>query len=458
MPVPQSLVYGLQHVLSMYAGVVAVPLIVAGAAKLSTGDTIYLVSASLFMAGIATLLQTIGVWRIGARQPIVQGTSFVSVSTMLAIIGTQQGGHRSLQVIYGAFLVAGVFGFLIAPLFTMLLRFFPEVVTGTVITMIGLSLIPVGVDWSAGGVGAKDYGAPKNFALAGITLVIIVLIYRFAPAFLSRIAILLGLVLGTLVAIPFGVNNFGAIKDAQIFQVPTPFHFGLPSFDVSATISMCIVMLVVMTEATADILALGEVCEKPADRETVTAGVRADTLSTAVAAVFNGFSLSAFAQNVGLVAITGIRSRFVVAFGGGILVVLGLFPVLGAVVAAVPVAVLGGAGLALFGTVTASGIRTLREVDFSGNANIVVVAVSLAFGLAPIVRPEIYQRFPEWFQTIFDSGITSAAIMAVLLNYLFNIVGRSATEGPVFAHAPAPGAISDEDEARLERPRHGPSV
>ena len=445
-----SILYGLQHVLSMYAGVVAVPLIIAGAFKLSTADTIYLVSASLFMAGLATILQTIGVWKIGARQPIVQGTSFVAVSTMLAIGAATGGGAAGLQRIYGALIVAGVAGFLIAPIFTRLLRFFPEVVTGTVITMIGLSLIPVGVGWAMGGVGTPEFGQPKHLALAGATLVLIVLIYRFLPGFFSRIAILLGLVLGTLVALPFGMADFGAIGEARAFQVPTPFHFGAPTFEVSAIISMFIVMLVIMTEATADILALGEVTEKHADRDTVTNGLRADTLSTAVAGVFNSFSLSAFAQNVGLVAITGIRSRYVVAVGGGILVLLGLFPVLGAFVAAVPMAVLGGAGLVLFGTVAASGIRTLKGVDFSGNSNIVIVATSIAFGMAPIVQPEVWEHFPAWWQTIFDSGITSAAIMAVLLNIVFNIIGRETDEGPVFSHGGAPGAISDEDEERLD--------
>lgn len=445
-----SILYGLQHVLSMYAGVVAVPLIIASAFKLSTADTIYLVSAALFMSGLATILQTVGFWKIGARQPIVQGTSFVAVSTMLAIGASTGGGHAGLRNIFGALIVAGVAGFLIAPVFTRLLRFFPEVVTGTVITMIGLSLIPVGVGWAMGGVGSDDFGQPKNLAMAGVTLLIIILIYRFLPGFLSRVAILLGLVVGTLIALPFGMADLGAIGDAKAFQVPSPFHFGMPTFEVSAIISMFIVMLVIMTEATADILALGKVCDKPADRDTVTNGLRADTLSTAVAGVFNGFSLSAFAQNVGLVAITGIRSRYVVAVGGGILVLLGLFPMLGAMIAAVPMAVLGGAGLVLFGTVAASGIRTLSGVDFSGNANIVVVATSISFGMAPIVNPQIWEHFPSWWQTIFDSGITSAAIMAVLLNIVFNIIGRDTEEGPVFSHSGAPGMISDEDEERLD--------
>jgi xanthine permease len=457
LPAPQMFLYGLQHVLSMYAGVVAVPLIIGTALKLSATDTTYLVSAGLFMSGVATLLQTLGVWKIGARQPIVQGTSFAAVSTMLAVGAAQGGGSAGLRAIFGALLLSGLAGFLIAPVFTRLLRFFPEVVTGTVITVIGVSLLPVAISWAGGGTPGvtPSFGAPKNIALAAITVLIIVLIYRFLPAFLSRVAILLGLVLGTVVAIPFGLTNFGSISNAPVFQLTTPFHFGLPTFAVGATISMFVVMLVIMTETTADILAIGEVIEKPADRQQVTNGLRADMLATSVSAVFNGFSVSAFAQNVGLVAITGIRSRFVVAVSGGILVFLGLFPVLGALVALVPLPVLGGAGLALFGTVAASGIRTLSRVDFSGNANLVIVAFAIGMGIIPIAVPTFYDKFPKWFQVIFDSGITSAAITAVLLNVVFNILGRSAgDEGPIFAEAPAPATISDEDEAMLDP--HGP--
>jgi len=307
---PQMLVYGLQHVLSMYAGVVAVPLIVGSALKLSGGQITYIVSAGLFMSGVATLLQTLGFWKFGARQPLVQGTSFAAVSTILAI-GTATGGTDGLRAVFGALLVAGVVGLLLAPVFTRLLHFFPEVVTGSVITIIGVSLLPVAINWSAGGVGSKSFGAPKNILLAVLTMVIIVLIYRFLPPFFSRIAILLGLVIGTFVAIPFGVTQFSAIKNASFFQVPAPFHFGFPTFAVGATISMVVVMLVIMTETTADILAVGEIIDRRADRETVTNGLRADMLSTSIASIFNGFSISAFAQNVGLVAITGIKSRFV---------------------------------------------------------------------------------------------------------------------------------------------------
>jgi xanthine/uracil permease len=227
-------------------------------------------------------------------------------------------------------------------------------------------------------------------------------------------------VLGTVVAIPMGATDFSRIDDAAVFQLTTPFHFGTPTFEVGAVISMFIVMLVIMTETTADILAIGKIVGKKLKRGDVTGGLQADMLSTAFAGVFNGFSVSAFAQNVGLVGMTGIKSRFVVAMGGVVLLLLGLFPVLGALVALVPLPVLGGAGLALFGTVAASGIRTLSEVDYEGNANLIVVAVALGIGVVPIAVPEFYEDFPTWFQVIFESGISAAAIAAVLLNLVFN--------------------------------------
>ena len=438
-------VYGLQHVMSMYAGVVAVPLIVGSAMGLPFGELAYLLTAALLVSGLATLLQTLGVWRIGARQPLVQGTSFAAVASMLAIGKGAGGGAAGLTAIYGAVIVAGVVGFLLAPVFNRLLHLFPPVVTGVVITVIGISLLPVSFGWAGGGTNTPNFGDPANIALAAVTLLIILAIYRFLPGFLSRVAILAGLVLGTLVAWSFGKVDFSRIGQAQWFAVSTPFHFGPPQFEIAAIVSMIIVMLVIMTETTADILAIGEVIDRPADGRTVVGGLRADTLSTAISSgLLNGFPVSAFAQNVGLVAITGIKSRFVVAVSGVILVALGLVPKLGAIIASIPLPVLGGAGLALFGTVAASGIRALSRVDYDGTSNIIIVGVAIGMGVLPIASPTFYEHFPPWFQTIFDSGISAAAITAVLLNLLFNGMRRDA-EAPIAAEGPTPGVMPDQD-------------
>ncbi|MET0865390.1 MAG: nucleobase:cation symporter-2 family protein [Nakamurella sp.] len=448
------LVYGLQHVMSMYAGVVAVPLIVGSALKLPFSDLSYLLAATLLISGLATLLQTLGVPWIGAKLPIVQGTSFAAVGSMLAIGAGAGGGTAGLQAIFGSILVAGAIGFLLTGVFSRLLRFFPPVVTGSVITVIGISLLPVAMRWAAGGAGSEDFGSLSNIGLAAITLGIILLIYRFLPGFFSRIAILVGLVAGGVVAAIFGKVDFTPVSEAQGFAISTPFHFGAPTFQVAAIVSMVIVMLVIMTETTADLLAIGVVVGRPADRKTVANGLRADTLSTAISGgLLNGFPVSAFAQNVGLVALTGIKSRFVVAVSGGILLILGLFPKVGAIIAALPLPVLGGAGLALFGTVAASGIRSLSAVHYEGNQNLVIVALSISMGIIPIAIPDFYHEFPTWFQTIFDSGISAAAVTAVLLNIMFNVLGRKDNVAPIFAEGPAPG-VTPENQPGQHAP-HG---
>jgi xanthine permease len=450
-------VYGLQHVMSMYAGVVAVPLIVGSALKLPFSDLSYLLAATLLISGLATLLQTLGLPWIGAKLPIVQGTSFAAVGSMIAIGTGAGGGTAGLNAIFGAIVVAGAVGFLLSGVFSRLLHFFPPVVTGSVITVIGISLLPVAIRWAGGGAGSEDFGSLSNVGLAAITLAVILLVYRFLPGFFSRIAILVGLVVGGVVAALFGKIDFSLVSQAQTFAISTPFHFGAPTFEVAAIVSMVIVMLVIMTETTADLLAIGVVVGRPADRKTVANGLRADTLSTAVSGgLLNGFPVSAFAQNVGLVALTGIKSRFVVAVSGGILLILGFFPQVGAVVAALPLPVLGGAGLALFGSVAASGIRSLSAVHYEGNQNLVIVALSIGMGVIPIAVPDFYHEFPSWFQTIFDSGISAAAVTAVLLNILFNVLGRKDNVAPIFADGPAPGVTPEFQPG--QHPPHGPGI
>ena len=341
-------------------------------------------------------------------------------------------------------MVAGAIGFLLSGVFSRLLHFFPPVVTGSVITVIGISLLPVAMRWAGGGAGARISARCPTSGSPRSPSAIILLVYRFLPGFFARIAILIGLVAGGVVAALFGKIDFSRVSEAQSFAISTPFHFGAPTFEVAAAVSMVIVMLVIMTETTADLLAIGVVVGRPADRKTIANGLRADTLSTAVSGgLLNGFPVSAFAQNVGLVALTGIKSRFVVAVSGGILLLLGFFPQVGAVVAALPLPVLGGAGLALFGTVAASGIRSLSAVHYEGSQNLIIVALSISMGIIPIAVPDFYHDFPSWFQTIFDSGISAAAVTAVLLNILFNVIGRKDHVAPIFAEGPAVGLTPD---------------
>ncbi|MFI1962880.1 nucleobase:cation symporter-2 family protein [Streptomyces pathocidini] len=436
---------GLQHVAAMYAGVVAPPMILGPAVGLSAAETAFLMGASLFTAGLATLLQTIGFWKVGARLPFVNGVSFAGVTPMIAV-GKAHGAEDALPVIFGAVIVAGLLGFALAPYFGRLVRFFPPVVTGTVITLIGVSLLPVAFNWAQGGnPEAADYGSLRNIALAALTLAIVLLLRRLLRGFLQQIAILLGLIAGTLVAIPFGMTDFGAIGDAAPIGFPTPFHFGAPQFDLAAIVSMCIVMLVCMTESTADILALGRIVDRPADGRTIEGGLRADTLGTALSPLFNGFACSAFAQNIGLVAMTKVRSRYVVATAGGILVLLGLCPMAASVIALVPLPVLGGAGVVLFGSVAASGIQTLSGAALEKGGNALIVAASVGVGLIPIAAPAFYRAFPDGFLVILDSGISTGCVMAIALNLFFNHLGRKDSSDPSPSTEAAPSAEPGSD-------------
>jgi uracil-xanthine permease len=281
-----------------------------------------------------------------------------------------------------------------------------------------------------------------NIGLAGLTLVIILVISRLFSGAISRLSILIGIVIGTGVGAALGMADFSRVGSGPAFALPSIFAFGSPTFDVAAIVSMTIVILVIMTETTADILAIGEIVETDVDAKRVAAGLRADMISTTVAPVFGSFPCSAFAQNVGLVALTKIKSRYVVAAGGAILVALGLFPVIGRAVAAVPLPVLGGAGIVLFGLVAASGIRTLAKVSYDDNLNLVIVAVSVAVGLIPIAAPEFWSGFPTWLGTIMHSGISAAAVVAVVLNIAFNEWrGRGAHSSVVAAAPDERGAI-----------------
>jgi xanthine permease len=414
----------LQHIAAMYAGVVTPPLIIGQAVHLETAGQTRLIAASLLIAGVATLLQTLGVkGLVGNRLPFVNAASSAGIAPMLAIAETNARGDQ-LPAIYGAVMVAGVFCLAIGPFFGRLLRFFPPLVTGVVITLIGVTLMPVPVAWAQGGDRtAADFGDMKYLGLAAFTLVVILMIQRFGRGFVKQVALLLGLLIGTMAAIPFGMADFGALRSAPVAALPTPFAFGTPEFQPAAIISLCLVMLVLMTESSAGMLAIGEICERETSGRTITRGLRTDGLATLLGPVFGGFPTSAFAQNVGVVSLTKVRSRYVVAAAGGALLVLGAFPVLGAVVSTVPMPVLGGAGIVLFGSIAVSGIRTLSEAGLDDSSNIILVAVSLGAGIIPLAAPTFYAEFPAWAQTVLGSGISAGALVAVSLNLFFHHLG-----------------------------------
>ncbi|WP_353713133.1 nucleobase:cation symporter-2 family protein [Arthrobacter sp. K5] len=434
--------YGFQHVLTMYGGIIAPPLIIGAAAGMSSQDIGLLIAACLFVGGLATILQTVGIRFFGSQLPLVQGVSFAGVSTMVAIVH----GGGGIQAVFGSVIAASLIGLLITPLFSRIIKFFPPVVTGTVITTIGLTLMPVAANWAMGGnKAAPNYGSMANIGLAAATMAIVLLLSKVGNAAISRLSILLAMVLGTAIAFAFGMADFSKVGQGEIVAFPTPFAFGPPTFEIAAIISMLIVILVTLTETSADIIAVGEIVGTKVDSKRIGDGLRADMLSSAISPLFNSFTQSAFAQNVGLVAITGVKSRFVVSAGGLILVILGLLPVLGRVVAAVPTPVLGGAGVVLFGTVAASGIRTLSKVEYRNNMNLIIVAASIGFGMIPIAAPAFYDQFPSWFSTIFHSGISSAAVMAILLNLLFNHLKAGNSENQSVFVAGTERIVKEED-------------
>jgi len=419
---------GIQHVLVMYAGAVAVPLIIGGALKLPKEQLAQLINADLFACGIATLFQALGIWKFGIRLPVMMGVTFAAVGPMVAMAGNPDLG---LLGIYGAVIGAGIFGILVAPLISRLLPYFPPVVTGTIITVIGISLMRVGINWAAGGnptimsagvrIPNPAYGAPLNLGIALFVLIFILCITRFVKGFLANVAVLSGIIVGTLVATAFGKVSFAGLHEAPWMAIVRPFQFGFPKFNLVATVTMCIVMIVVMIESLGMFLALGNITGKKISQDDLTAGLRVDGLGTLIGGIFNTFPYTSFSQNVGLVGVTGVRSRFVCAAGGVILLALGLLPKLAVIVASVPPFVLGGAGIVMFGMVCATGIRILGGVDFQTNRfNLFVVAISIGFGMIPLVADKFFSQMPKALGPLLESGILLASIVAVLLNLFFN--------------------------------------
>jgi xanthine permease len=448
LPAPRLVALGLQHVLVMYAGAIAVPLIIAGALGLNPEQRAILINADILACGLASLVQSIGLPGVGIRLPVMMGVTFASVAPMLAMITAAKdtgGANFSplsvLTTIYGAIMAAGVFAIIVAPFMSRLLRLFPPVVTGSVILVIGLSLMRIGVGWVEGpfmvpnivdGVFKGVIPNPNRDALDGFLLSLIVLLVilgvtKFGKGFWSNIAVLVGIVVGAVIAAVIGKMEFGAVAKASWVGVTLPFEFGFPDFQIVPILTMCVVMIVVMIESTGMFLALGEMTGKKIGPQELTEGLRADGVGTIIGAAFNAFAYTSFSQNVGLVGVTGVRSRFVAATGGAILIVLSLIPKLASIVGAIPVEVLGGAGLVMFGMVAATGVRILSAVDFKNNRNnLFIVAIAVAFGLLTLISPGFFKNLPTALKPILDSGIILTTIVAVALNAYYNGVGSQA--------------------------------
>lgn len=440
LPPGKLAVYGIQHVLAFYAGAVIVPILLASAIGLTDLQLVHLINADLFTCGIASIIQSVGFWKIGVRLPLLQGVTFTAVSPMIAIGLAAGGGTQGLVVIYGAVIVAGLFTFFLAPFFGRLIRFFPPVVTGTVITIIGIALLPVAALDAVGGGSNPEPTNGRYLAYALGTLALIVLIQRVFRGFMATVAVLIGLVVGTLVAWALGDAHFSAVGESPWVGVTTPFYFGWPQFSVAAIISMIVVMAITAVETTGDVFATGEIVDKKVGRRDIAAALRADGLATTLGGILNSFPYTCFAENVGLVRLTRIKSRYVVAAAGVFMIILGVLPKAGAIVAGIPHPVLGGAALAMFATVAVVGIQTLTRVDFNDHRNIVIVGTSLGLALLVTAQPDVAKAVPPWAQIILGSGITLGSLTAILLNVVFHHIGGGG-RGPAVGGTPGHGEI-----------------
>lgn len=432
-------VLGIQHVLAFYAGAVVVPLVIASGLGLDNETLIHLINADLFTCGIASIIQSAGLGpKIGVKLPLIQGVTFTAVSPLIAIgiAATPAGADpkTGLATMYGSIIAAGLVTFFVAPFFAKLLRFFPPVVTGTLLTVMGITLISVSagdiVSWGTYAAEGQDAGALtlRGLAYAFTTLVIIVAVQRIFKGFMSTISVLVGLVVMTAIAFVLGDANFSDIGQSAWLGVTTPFFFGIPKFNIAAIISMLIVMAVTMVETTGDVFATGEVVGKRITPKHVANALRADGLSTFLGGIFNSFPYTCFAQNVGLVRLTRVKSRWVVTAAGIIMIILGILPKAGAVVASIPGPVIGGASLAMFANVAVVGIQTLSKVDMRDNRNAVIVSTSIGLAMLVTLKPDLASLMPSWLHIIFGSGVTIGALTAFILNLLFFHVGKQ--DGP----------------------------
>lgn len=414
--------FGIQHILIMYVGCVAVPLAFGAAMQLDDHTVAMLINADLFVAGIITFLQSIGFGKIsGARLPIIGGATFVQVATMISI-GQQYG----LPAVYGSMLAGGAIGMLLAWPFSRILKFFPPMVTGSVLLVLGVSLVSVATELVTGkktgadGSANPDFGEPRNIAVAGVVVILAIVISALGKGLLSKAALFISMILGVLLCIPLGMVDFSGVGDEKIFGMITPFHFGAPEFPPMGVISMAIIMAVIFAETIASLSALSEITGKQLSKGDVARGLSVDGFSGVLGGVMNGFMDTVFNQNVGAVKTTRVYSRYATGTAGIFLIVLGLMPVTGAVIAALPDPVVGGVGMVLFGSIAVVGVGTLKKVSTGDTINSSIMALAIGLGLMNKFAPGMWDAFPEWTHSVLSDGVVLTAASALILNLVFN--------------------------------------
>lgn len=414
-PMAIAIPLGLQHVLAMFVSNFTPAIIIGGAAGFAFGsaDMVFLIQMSMLFAGIATLFQTIGMGPVGARLPVMQGTSFAFIPVMAPVVAT-----AGMGALFGGIVIGGIFHFFLGTFIGRIRKWMPPLVTGVVVMSIGLALIPVGIQYAAGGVplmGKPGFGGLEHWTLALIVIVVSLGLKFYAKGILSTAAVLAGLVAGYVVAYFMGMVNFSGVSNAAWFAIPSPFKYGF-EINAAAIIGMCLMAIVSAIETVGDIsgIAKGGAGREATDKE-LSGGTYADGLGTAIAGVFGGLPNTSFSQNVGLISMTGVMSRMVVTLGAVFLVICGLIPKVGAVVASMPIAVLGGGVIIMFGMVVSAGINMLSDVKWN-RRNMLILAISLSTGLGLQAVPSALQHLPDTLRMLLASGLLPVAFIAVVLN------------------------------------------
>lgn len=422
-----SILLGFQNILTSIGGIVAVPLIIAGMAGFKVADTAYLVSAALLASGVVSIIASKGIgpkfFRIGAGLPAIMGTDFGFVAPANAVINTMGGGIAGY---FGASILGSLIELVMSFFIKPLMRFFPQVVTGTVISLIGMTLMPVAFDWVAGGVGSPDYGSPTNIAIAFIVFLIVVLLNRYGKGIISSASVLIGMVIGYIICIPLEMVDFSQVQEAAWIELPRIFKYGV-NFNPKFVIPFIAGYLVTVIETVGVMQVLGEVTQMKLSDEDIANGVRADGFGSFLSPFLGSGPVATFSQNAGLIPLTKCASRRVAIIAGVMLILISLFPKVSTLISIMPSPVLGGAGILMFGTVAISGIQSLASVEFS-NRNLLIMASSMAIGLGVTFRPDIVAQLPGILGALFSSGISAGTIVALILN----IILKEEREGSIY--------------------------
>lgn len=405
----EKILFGIQHIFAAFGGIIVVPLVLSSALGFDAKTSTALISASILAAGLSTIIQARGIGKIGSKVACIMGTDFTFVSPSITV-----GSTLGLPGIIGATILGAVFQMVLSFFIKPLMKLFPPLVTGTVVCLIGLTLLPVSIDWAAGGAGSADYGSIKNISIAMLVLIGTLLLNRYGKGMLSSASILIGMVVGYIACIPLGLVEFSSVREASWISFPKVFEYGV-TFDLKALLAFIPAYFVTAIETVGCLKAIGEVSEVKMDDKRIGAGVLSDGVGSMLGGVVGTLPNTTFSQNVGLIPLTRVASKHVAVMAGIILVLLGFLPKIANIVNIIPQPVLGGVGIVMFGTVAAAGIKTLSKVKIN-ERNLLIIATSIGLGLGVTFRPEFISQLPEGLKMIFTSGISTGTITALVLN------------------------------------------